>query len=615
MLEHESGIDPGIIEERGYSTVRSRAELLDFQKYQRRAPALRIPMYSPDGATTSAQIRPDNPRKGKKGKPVKYETRGGSEVILDVHPRMRTEVRSGPGPLWITEGIKKADALASRGLPAIGLIGVWMWCVPKEEMEDSEGPKVLKPCFDHVRLDGRRVNVVFDSDVMVKEGVQLALQRLVEALEARGADVYVVYLPDLGDGKTGVDDYLAAGHTVAELRLLARTFEAADIGEIRASRDTALRDALNGAWASWWGFGWSRLVGTGTSPHWKRGYSARDVEFVAIETAARSGVVVEDGIYFSLDVRSWAERSKVAKPTVIKSVRHLRAEGRLRVWDGDLPEGSGRGYVLLTGVRSPRAGLYQDGKREYGRERSDSLPGLTSDPTGKGLRAPLRAPHVPRLRWSAPRFYRENGVLCREQITRPGKQKGAVVDHLEGRHLGELEVSELALALGKRTRDLKRRDLPPLLDLGLIQLDGDTVRLAPGWHEVLELERERGGELEAERLAKARHKTEREAFRTRNARPADPSPTEADMDRAREERERRHREARERPVSYLAGAMRIYLDKYPHHAEQPANWITTAMWADGWLDDTNPSPAESKAALAELGGRAFLEGLARERAA
>lgn len=187
QLLEESGISPEVSRERVYGTVTRRSELLrGFKDYQR-GRGLYIPTYSPDGTTTSAQLKRDTPRKNKKGQPLKYETPGGSKIILDVHPRMLEEVRAGAEDLWITEGIKKADSLTSRGLPTIGLIGVWNW---------QRGGELL-PCWDHVRLDGRRVYVVFDSDVMAKEGVQLALERLVAALEARGADVMVCYLPEV----------------------------------------------------------------------------------------------------------------------------------------------------------------------------------------------------------------------------------------------------------------------------------------------------------------------------------------------------------------------------------------------------------------------------------
>jgi hypothetical protein len=41
--------------------------------------------------------------------------------------------------------------------------------------------------------------VVFDSDTLTNPGIQLALERLVALLEGRGANVYVVYLPEVGD--------------------------------------------------------------------------------------------------------------------------------------------------------------------------------------------------------------------------------------------------------------------------------------------------------------------------------------------------------------------------------------------------------------------------------
>ncbi|NLD72707.1 MAG: DUF3854 domain-containing protein, partial [Chloroflexi bacterium] len=66
-------------------------------------------------------------------------------------------------------------------------------------------------------LEGRDVRVVYDSDVVTKAPVQQALARLVGFLESRGARVRVAYLPHEAEGKTGVDDWLVAGHTVAEL--------------------------------------------------------------------------------------------------------------------------------------------------------------------------------------------------------------------------------------------------------------------------------------------------------------------------------------------------------------------------------------------------------------
>lgn len=74
--------------------------------------------------------------------------------------------------------------------------------------------------LDYVALNGREVRIVFDSDVMTKSEVRKALERLTEHLQRKGAHVSVVYLPQENGKKCGVDDYLAAGHTLADLEAL-----------------------------------------------------------------------------------------------------------------------------------------------------------------------------------------------------------------------------------------------------------------------------------------------------------------------------------------------------------------------------------------------------------
>lgn len=211
MLLKESGISPEMILRRGYYSARTKTELakLGFSERQRRAPALVIPMYSPAGERVTHQIRPDAPREGVDGKTIKYETPTGSAIHLDVHPSQTVRVRDASVPLWITEGVKKADSLASGGECAIALQGVWCWKkdgVPLQEWED-------------VRLWGRPVCVIFDSDVMTNPKVQAALEDLVGFLKSRGASVKVAYLPDApSGGKQGVDDFLASGKGVQSLK-------------------------------------------------------------------------------------------------------------------------------------------------------------------------------------------------------------------------------------------------------------------------------------------------------------------------------------------------------------------------------------------------------------
>ena len=83
-------------------------------------------------------------------------------------------------PLFITEGIKKGDALVSRGLCAIALIGVWNWRGTNEH-----GGKTALPEWEYIALNDREVYIVFDSDVMLKQEVYAALVRLKAFLESR----------------------------------------------------------------------------------------------------------------------------------------------------------------------------------------------------------------------------------------------------------------------------------------------------------------------------------------------------------------------------------------------------------------------------------------------
>lgn len=220
MLLEESGIDACLVVARGYRTVESKSELerLGFGRAQRNVPALLIPIYDANGEVVLYQSRPDEPRI-KSGKPIKYETPGGKHMALDVHPMARDTLGDPSLPLFVTEGVKKGDALVSRGLCAISIIGVWNW-----RGTNSQGGKTVLADWEHVALNGRPIYVVFDSDVMLKPAVHKALVRLKGFLEKRGAKVALVYLPS-GEGaiKQGVDDYLASGGTVDDLLSLATT--------------------------------------------------------------------------------------------------------------------------------------------------------------------------------------------------------------------------------------------------------------------------------------------------------------------------------------------------------------------------------------------------------
>lgn len=209
-----SAITPEVAAERGYRTVGKRSDLmrLGFTDRQARTPALLIPIHNVLGVVATYQIRPDDPRI-EDGKPRRYETPKGARLAIDVPPRVFDEGWLGDPsvPLFVTEGVRKADAAASVGICCLDLLGVYGF----RGTNDAGGKTVLVD-WESVALEGRTVYVVYDSDVMTKAGPHGALVRLKGILEHRGALVLPVYLPPGEQGeKVGLDDFLA-GHLDAE---------------------------------------------------------------------------------------------------------------------------------------------------------------------------------------------------------------------------------------------------------------------------------------------------------------------------------------------------------------------------------------------------------------
>ncbi len=211
-----SAISDEIIAERAYHSIADRSALSHMAPSQRLAPAIGIPVYRL-GEPYTVITRPDAPRTEKKEdkvKTIKYEWPAGVPLVLDVLPRFRDALTDTSRALWLTEGAKKADALASVNphIVPISINGVWGWTDGK----DADGNRYLLPDFKKIALRGRRVVLAFDSDYQVNEHVRMALDEFAKALEARGAVVGILQLPH-GDTKLGVDDALADGWTSDEL--------------------------------------------------------------------------------------------------------------------------------------------------------------------------------------------------------------------------------------------------------------------------------------------------------------------------------------------------------------------------------------------------------------
>jgi Domain of unknown function (DUF3854) len=216
QLTQGSGIVPEVIAERRYRSIQlpggySELKPYGFTRPQANLPGLLLPVWTTDGTNGLMVYRPDAPRLGKDGKAIKYELPKGAGVRLDCPPRCRAMLADPNIPVWITEGQKKADALASHGQCAIALMGVWNF-----KRRNPFGGTTLLADFDYIALNGREVRIVFDNDVMTKPQVRQALDRLTEHLQRRGAHVTAVYLPQADGKKVGVDDYLLT-HPVQDL--------------------------------------------------------------------------------------------------------------------------------------------------------------------------------------------------------------------------------------------------------------------------------------------------------------------------------------------------------------------------------------------------------------
>ncbi|MEJ7647959.1 MAG: DUF3854 domain-containing protein [Nakamurella sp.] len=211
-----SGITPEHASARGYVSVDTKKRLRDLNITPAgcSVPGLLIPQRAADGSVWGYQYRPDHPR-DRGGKPVKYETPTGQRNGIDVPPGVGPALGDPAVPLWITEGVKKADAAPLAGLACVALPGVWSWISRNEH-----GGKVAVPDWRDIALNDRRVVLAFDSDVTSKPGVRRALGELAAYLQVKGAQVEFCHLPDDQPGKTGLDDYLAAGHTAPDLLAL-----------------------------------------------------------------------------------------------------------------------------------------------------------------------------------------------------------------------------------------------------------------------------------------------------------------------------------------------------------------------------------------------------------
>jgi len=118
--------------------------------------------------------------------------------------------------LWITEGELKALAGSLQGLPIVALGGVWNWKTAGEEAsllakgEKLKDKESLLPELAQVSWAGKRINLLYDSDIVPGHKARDAFPRLAEQLYRLGAEeVRILTLPPGDESqKVGLDDFI-----------------------------------------------------------------------------------------------------------------------------------------------------------------------------------------------------------------------------------------------------------------------------------------------------------------------------------------------------------------------------------------------------------------------
>lgn len=197
-----SGLDDATIEACGYESVRPHDIKLPGV-----VSAYRLPYWSLDGTRTDMERRKLFPPLKRSDGTQKYWQPPGSAPALYLPPGhpWGEIARDHQCVIRKTEGEKKAAALSQHGIPTIGIAGVWNW---RHRLDNGE--RLVIPSVDQFVWKDRLVELIPDSDVWRKEKFEAlcGFYALAQELVSRGADVRFMVLPEAGQGKVGVDDWL-----------------------------------------------------------------------------------------------------------------------------------------------------------------------------------------------------------------------------------------------------------------------------------------------------------------------------------------------------------------------------------------------------------------------
>jgi hypothetical protein len=362
-------------------------------------------------------------------------------------------------------------------------------------------------------------------------------------------------------------------------------------------------EELVGALSDYWhGQTWEKLAGKS------------DARFARalIREGRKFGRRVTSGLRVEKSFRQMAEILGVHRNTVGNIVNRGKAAGWLRQDNAGRRREEPGAFVLVD----PRRFCDTDNQGAAVGEGVTSLSRLAGKPLNV---ADLSTPHY---RYRGPVGYSKEHTLCVFEAC------------------GPLNRETAAGLLGwSRSRDLERLHLEPLGELGLLEKRGDLYALPGDYRERQEgireetystvqprVRRERSAEgrfvhvvrdsgmvaseSERARLDRERHKRERQAYRE-SAKP-DYHYVSVGADGYVEDLEVVGEHSTSAELSSLAVAIRDYLDRHPHQARQPAGWIGVTLWADGLHPKLDEPPAQTRAAIEELGGVAYLDAKLKE---
>jgi P4 family phage/plasmid primase-like protien len=318
-----------------------------------------IPYFDPTGKayTTSSgaafyRNKPDWSEFDNPDEKPKYLTpqgEGNRPYFAPTYKKWDKALRCHSIPIHITEGEKKALLLGAKGFAAIGLTGVHGWMdknvrdeevedIPAQMIEDLEDRDEILNKLEESRplpelefigngdiWKGRKVFITFDSDIVQKWQVKNALKSLADWLASKGAEVYVVLLPnEINGDKNGVDDFVVR-HGIAAYEELVKVSEPAFTYSKRGrkfnfptepdlpQKSAMLKSVLKDSWRYRPGIGWHNWKGT----HWQL-------------TDDGVGSYIDSDIYDFMTANKWKSQGNGGLSTL---VRHMKAKLLVEHWN------------------------------------------------------------------------------------------------------------------------------------------------------------------------------------------------------------------------------------------------------------------------------------------